>query len=405
MHRMIIFDDDLGQLGPMTDLRASFEMRTGMFSTGRRIIMHRPKSLAAYWAPARLKALVAERADAPVNRLLDEEIFYCVNGRWAMPDAALALEAGQALIERASNHVVAATLRRSEAQYFLETGQLHERIEIQHVEHRVLYKYPWDVLQSMKEIIPRDILSLRFTDTAPAGDVAQVVGEHPVQIHASAKVYPNVVFDAEQGPIIVHERAIIRPGAVLCGPCSVGPDSVVIDRALIKAYTVIGPHCKVAGEVGSTIFQGFSNKSHDGHLGDSWVGRWVNFGAGTTNSNLLNTYGEITMRLEPDGPRLHTGMQFLGAIIGDHVKFAIGTRIMTGSVIGTGAMIATTKPPPTTVPRFAWMTDEGCRTYKIEKFIEVAKAVMARRHVQASEAYLNSLRELHGLSISKSSAS
>ena len=147
--------------------------------------------------------------------------------------------------------------------------------------------------------------------------------------------------------------------------------------------------------MGGTIFQGFSNKSHDGHLGDSWVGRWVNLGAGTTNSNLLNTYGEVTMRLEPDGPRLRTGMQFLGAIIGDHVKTAISTRLMTGTVLSTGAMIATTAPPPTTVPRFAWLTDEGCRTYNIEKFIEVAKTMMARRHVQPSEAYVEALRTLH----------
>jgi UDP-N-acetylglucosamine diphosphorylase / glucose-1-phosphate thymidylyltransferase / UDP-N-acetylgalactosamine diphosphorylase / glucosamine-1-phosphate N-acetyltransferase / galactosamine-1-phosphate N-acetyltransferase len=395
MHRMIIFDDGLGQLGPMTDLRASFEVRTGMFTTGRRIIMHRPKTLAGYWVPQRLRAAVAERADAPVNHLQDEEVFYCVNGRWAMPDTSARIDMGQALVEEISGHVIVAMLRRADAEYFLTTGQLHERVEVQRIDRRVLYKYPWDVLRSMKETISRDILALRIVDAQMAADVAEVVGEHPVEVHSTARIYPNVTFDAEHGPIMVHERAVIRPSATICGPCSIGADSTVIDRSLIKANTVIGPHCKVGGEVGGTIFQGFSNKSHDGHLGDSWVGKWVNFGAGTTNSNLLNTYGEVTMRLEPDGSRLRTGMQFLGAIVGDHAKFAIGTRIMTGTVIGTGAMIATTEPPPTCVPRFAWMTDQGSRTYQIDKFIEVAKTMMERRHVQASEAYLTSLRELH----------
>jgi UDP-N-acetylglucosamine diphosphorylase / glucose-1-phosphate thymidylyltransferase / UDP-N-acetylgalactosamine diphosphorylase / glucosamine-1-phosphate N-acetyltransferase / galactosamine-1-phosphate N-acetyltransferase len=406
MHRMIIFDDGLGQLGPMTDLRACFELRTGMLTTGKRIAQHRPKSLAGYWVPQRLQAAVAERADAPVNQLQNEEVFYCVNGRWAIPEAHITLDVGEALIEQATEHVIAAMLRRADAEYFLTTGHLHERVEIEMIDQRVLYKYPWDVLRSMKQVIPQDILSVRIADAIVPNNVATVVGEHPVEIHPSARIYPNVAFDAELGPIIVHEGAVIRPGCVICGPCSIGPDSTVLDRAMIKPNTVIGPHCKVAGEIGSTIFQGFSNKAHDGHLGDSWIGKWVNFGAGTTNSNLLNTYGEVTMRLEPDGQRLRTGMQFLGAIVGEHVKTAICTRIMTGTVIGTGAMIATTQPPPTCVPRFAWLTDDapvgGSRRYQIDRFIEVAKTMMARRHVKASEVYLNSLRELHQASLESS---
>jgi UDP-N-acetylglucosamine diphosphorylase / glucose-1-phosphate thymidylyltransferase / UDP-N-acetylgalactosamine diphosphorylase / glucosamine-1-phosphate N-acetyltransferase / galactosamine-1-phosphate N-acetyltransferase len=352
MHRMMIFDDGLGQLGPMTDLRASFEIRTGMFTTARRIACVRPKTLAGYWVPQRLRAVVAERADAPINQLPNEEVLLCVNGRWAMPDAdSLKLETSEALVEQSSGHVIAAALRRADAEYFLSSGQLHERVNIQRIDKRVLYKYPWDVLHLMKQTIPNDIASHRIIEAAIPSDLAQVVGDHPIEVHASARIMPNVVYDAQQGPIMIHERAVIRPGAVLCGPCSIGPDSTVIDRTLIKAHTVIGPHSKVAGEVGGTIIQGFSNKAHDGHLGDSWVGKWVNLGAGTTNSNLLNTYGEVTMRLEPDGPRLRTGMVFLGAIIGDHVKTAICTRIMTGSVLGTGAMIASSSPPPTSTKR------------------------------------------------------
>lgn len=399
MHPLIIFDDGLGQLGPMTDLRASFEVRTGMYTTAARIAAQRPKTLAGYWAPQRLAAVVAERANAPVNRLPDVPTLHCINGRWGLPDPMQKLEPGEALVERATGHTISAVLSRKDAEHFLSTGGLPERVHTRHIEQRVLYQYPWDVLRCIIQTIPHDILSLRLPDAQIPGEVASVVGQHPIEIHATARIYPNVVFDAEHGPIIIHERAKVRPGAILCGPCSIGADSIVLDRALIKANTVIGPWCKVAGEIGGTIFQGFSNKAHDGHLGDSWVGKWVNFGAGTTNSNLLNTYGEVVMRLESDGPRLRTGMQFLGAIIGDHVKFAINTRIMTGSVIGTGAMIATTAPPPTTVSRFAWLTDESPassgRSYRLEKFLEVAQTVMARRHVQVSQAYLNTLRALY----------
>src|SRR5688500_9176707 len=115
MHRMIIFDDGLGQLGPMTYLRASFEVRTGMYTTGRRLALHRPKLLAGYWVPQRLRAAVAERADAPVNMLHDEEVFQCVNGRWAMPDSTLTLNVGEALVEQDTQHVIAAVLRRADA--------------------------------------------------------------------------------------------------------------------------------------------------------------------------------------------------------------------------------------------------------------------------------------------------
>src|SRR5687767_8025371 len=102
MHRVIIFDDGLGQLGPMTDLRASFEVRSGMYTTGARITAHFPKMLGGYWVPARLGAIVAERANAPVNHIPNEEVLHCVNGRWGMPDATLKLNTGEAMIEQAS---------------------------------------------------------------------------------------------------------------------------------------------------------------------------------------------------------------------------------------------------------------------------------------------------------------
>ena len=184
---------------------------------------------------------------------------------------------------------------------------------------------------------------------------------------------------------------------MLIGPCAILDSSVISPRALIKANTVIGPHCRIGGEVGGTIFQGFSNKSHDGHLGDAFVGEWVNIGAGTDNSNLLNTYGEVIVRLEADGGLVRTGTQFWGCVIGDHAKFAIGTRIMTGTTIGTGAMIASSRPPATLVDRFAWITDsaEAARTFRMDKFLDTARAMMQRRGQTLSSAAEARLCELH----------
>ncbi len=392
---MIIFDDGLGELGPMTDLRAAFEVRTGMLTTGERIAARRGESLGGYWVPPRLAALVGERSDVPVNDLPAGKVFLCINGRWKMPDRRLKLASGEAVVERDTGHVVAALLSREHAEAFLGSGELPADVATSDTSGAALYAYPWDVMAMLSEAIVQDIEAVRMLDAKVPAGLANVVGAYPIEVHESARLYPNAVLDAEQGPIVVHDRAVIRPGAVICGPCSVGRESVVVDHALVKPNTVIGPVCKIGGEVGGTIFQGNSNKAHDGHLGDSWVGEWVNFGAGTTNSNLLNTFGEITMRLEPQGRRYRTGLTFQGAIVGDHVKFAIGTRLMTGAVIGTGAMIATTAAPPATVCRFAWLTDRGEQAFRLDKFIDTAARMMVRRNQVPGDAYIDALKALH----------
>ncbi len=408
-HPLIIFDDGEALMGPITDLRAVFEIRTGMLRTCERIAStYAAAGLGAvggYWTRPHLADLVAERMGGlPVNRRPAGDRFRVVNGRWALPDASLKVQPGEALVEGESGHVVVALLDRADAEAFLEHSVLPDHIRTQALDERVLYQHAWEVVDWCRRTIPRDIIATRLPDAQLVSKVAAITGQHPIEIDRSAVVHPNVTLDVENGPIMIHARAVIRPGSVLVGPCAVMHDSTVIDRALIKANTVIGPQCKVAGEVGGTIFQGCSNKAHDGHLGDSWIGKWVNFGAGTTNSNLLNTYGEVTMRLEHDGPRLRTGMQFLGAIVGDHAKFAICTRLMTGSVIGTGAMIATTQPPPTTVKRFAWLTDgpQGDRSFRLDKFLDIATTVMERRKVTPSAAYMKAVGDLHARSTASS---
>jgi UDP-N-acetylglucosamine diphosphorylase/glucosamine-1-phosphate N-acetyltransferase len=392
---LIIFDDGLGCFGPMTDLRACFEIRTGMLTTAGRLAAACPGTLAGYQVPDRLAGVVAERADAPVNRPPGGKEVLCVNGRWRLPRRDLALKQGQAATEEDTGRVVAARLSRDDAERFLATGELSDDVERHPLGSGLLYVYPWDILSMLSEAICSDIEAVRILDAKVPSDEADVVGPHPVEVHRSARLYPNVVLDAERGPIAIHERAVVRPGAVISGPCSIGRDSVIIDHASIKPNTVVGPMCKVGGEVGETVFQGYSNKAHDGHLGGSWVGKWVNFGAGTTNSNLLNTYGEVTMRLEPDGPKRRTGLTYLGTVVGDHVKLAIDTRIMTGTLLGTGAMIATTAPPPTTVRRFAWLTDRGESVFGFDKFMDTAVKAMTRRDQVPSRPYEQALRDLH----------
>ena len=167
---------------------------------------------------------------------------------------------------------------------------------------------------------------------------------------------------------------------------------------------MIGPRCKVGGEVGSLIMQGNSNKTHDGHLGDAIVGSWVNLGAGTLNSNLLNTYAEVSMQLGAGEPAQSTGRVFMGCVIGDHVKTAIGTRIMTGCVLGTGSMIASSTPPSLYTERFTWRTDAGEAIYRLDKFLSVADIVMARRQMEMSPQERALITQLHAKAVANQHA-
>lgn len=410
MSRMIIFDDRaypgcgpaVVDLSPMSDLRACFDIRTGMLTTRQRLERQWEPGVAALWTPEELESVTAESCDLPVNLVpTGADHFFCVNGRWVYPAVRFELRVGQALIEGESGHIVAAELTRADAESLLRTGELPASVERLEHDARFLVRRPWEVLAALPQVLHTDLLAHDPSENFGKPPGVTSIGEGPFMLHSTARVMPQVVLDAESGPIIIDEHALVRPGATIIGPAYVGQHSQVLDRAIVKANTSIGPWCKVNGEVGATIFQGYANKAHDGHLGDSWVGQWVNLGAGTTNSNLLNTYGEVFIRQHVGGSNRRTGMQFLGSIIGDHAKFAIGTRLMTGSVIGTGAMIAGTAPAPGCVAPFTWLTDDGSRPYRIDKFIEVARTVMARRQIELTGAMELRLRALFSEAIAK----
>lgn len=145
-------------------------------------------------------------------------------------------------------------------------------------------------------------------------------------------IHELAVLDTSQGPIVIEDGVTISPFCVLHGPLRIGIGSLIAPHALLKGPISVGEHCKVGGELSKTIFESYSNKVHYGYLGSSYVGSWVNLGAGTSNSNLKNTYG--TVRVDYESGKQETGMQFLGCIIGDYTKTAIHTSIYTGKILG-----------------------------------------------------------------------
>ena len=372
----LLFDDSTTDLAPLTDLRNAADLRTGAHTTRERLV-----------TDDRI-TLLPDASKAPNLALY-------INARCAiLPDDALSLTQGQALVESSSNQVIAALVEPGRAASFDPGAAANSSVE--HHAPTLLHR-PWDIIRFRDACIAHDLAHLLAH--APHNQRANLLVDGDpalLRINPDAHIAPGVVFDTRQGPIIVG-KSEIQGASVIAGPVVIHDHCVITARSFIKANTVLGPTCKVGGEVGGTIFQGLANKVHDGHLGDSFVGEWANLGAGTTNSNLLNTYDEVITRVSPRHPNERTGIRYLGAIIGDHAKFAINTRIMTGAVIGTGSMIASSQGVMKSTGRFRWITDDRDSLYRFDKFLAVAKTVMARRHTTPDDAYIARLKYLHDL--------
>ena len=199
---------------------------------------------------------------------------------------------------------------------------------------------------------------------------------------------PSVCFDTTSGPILLRATSHVQAFTRLVGPLYVGAHSVLTTDRI--AASSIGDTCKVHGEMSNSILIGHSNKGHDGFVGHSMLGRWVNLGAGTITSNLKNTYGTVQL-WTPDGIR-ETGLQFLGTLFGDHAKTGIGMRLTTGCVLGAGANVYGSTMPPKAVAPFSWGEAGDFRAYRVDKFLEVAERMMSRRHVTLEEASRQQLR-------------
>lgn len=206
-----------------------------------------------------------------------------------------------------------------------------------------------------------------------------------------AIVHMTVAIDEEDGPVLIDSGALIEPHVYLRGPVVIGAGSVVKSGSRIS-NSVIGPACRVSGELNTCIIQGFSNKSHEGFLGHSYLGEWVNLGAGTTTSNLKNTYGPVSVVM-PWGTE-NTELTFLGLMMGDHTKTAIGTRFSTGTVCGVGCSIVTNTFAPKSIASFTWLTADDQSKFEIDKMVSIASTAMARRSETLgpqTEALLRSL--------------
>ena len=213
---------------------------------------------------------------------------------------------------------------------------------------------------------------------------AELLGAH---VADSAVIHPSVVIDESEGPVIIGHRAQIGAFSLVQGPSVIGDDCIVKPHSHIRS-SVFGEHCRVSGEISDSVFQSYSNKQHSGFVGHSYIGSWVNLGAGTTTSNLKNTYSHVRPTL-PWG-REDSQRMFLGSLIGDHTRTAIGAMLPSGSVYGVCSAVFQTSPAPSYMPSFSW--DEN--PYEFNKAMITARTVMSRRNLELSQAEEHLLRRI-----------
>jgi UDP-N-acetylglucosamine diphosphorylase/glucosamine-1-phosphate N-acetyltransferase len=238
----------------------------------------------------------------------------------------------------------------------------------------------WDLVADLPEMLSADAAVLAAECDGDSPHHVSVLGEHRLVVERGAYVEPHVVVDTTAGDVIIREGARVGAFARIAGPAVIGAHTQVAGGRY--ACVSIGPQSRVCGEMSVVLIDGFSNKAHDGFVGHSVIGRWVNLGAGTITSNLKNSYGPVRVR---DSRGEHeTGQQFLGSLIGDHAKTAIGTRLATGTIIGAGANVFGDRAPAKYVPPFAWGDQPPFARYDAAKFLRVAALVMRRRNVRLS---------------------
>jgi len=252
----------------------------------------------------------------------------------------------------------------------------------------------YEVIEEFPERLKRDLESLIKNTKIKEIEGVYIIGEHKAIIGNNVEISPPITIDTDEGPVIIGAGTKIEPFTFIKGPVLIGNNCFIKSGTRLTDGIFLGDWTKIGGEIEHTIIQGYSNKQHQGFLGHSYIGEWVNLGAGTTNSDLKNNYSNVSI-ITPDG-KIKTGMRFLGLIAGDHTKSAINTSFNTGTLVGPFVNIVSSGFPPKYIPPFTWYVEKG-EEYNLEKALETAAIVMKRRNVVMDDVYKSMVKRVFEL--------
>ncbi len=359
--RLIIFEDkNVLYLEPITLSRPMFDIRFGKETLLSRFEKINHQNRISLWVRSELKSLTRERfPDYKVNQLLNEDALW-LNSRvlWKKNQIEQIISKPSKRYTK-QNTLLAAFLNPKEVRDWLRNSNPYDVTKFPNVEEGrelnvKIFDYLWDIL----DFIPFSIDEIKKKSISIVN-------------------YDKVHIDKSSGPVFIENSALVEPFTILRGPVYIGHNVIIKSHSSIT-NSVIGPGCKVAGEVSNSIFQSNTNKAHYGYIGNSFIGEWVNLGAGTTTSNLKNNYKNISVMI--NGKLIRSGKLFLGSLIGDHTKTGISTKMNTGTKIGIGCNIVSSQFPSRNVSSFTEILNNKPVKMDFKKFVKTAEIVKLRRN-------------------------
>jgi len=381
---LVIFEDEFtDNLYPFSLIRPVFEMKCGMFTLKDRILNEFDKPDLILQMRNYLVSVV--RDDYPgikINNLSidnNKNDYIFINGALVFnSEYKNTILSHNNTIFLKNGRVLAANIKGKISEIINKDNVIEKNNPIfkdlkpKEVNFKYI-NYWWDLVQLNSELLVKDFEKLDKKDVT-LQDVYKhtaFVNEKNIYVGRNVKIKPGVVLDAEDGPICIDNDAKIMPHATIVGPVYIGRGSKINPAARILEGTTIGEVCKVGGEVEESIIHSYSNKQHDGFLGHSYLGQWVNLGADTNNSDLKNNYSSVKVNL--NGRKIDTGSMFVGLAMGDHSKSGINTMFNTGTAVGISCNIYGAGFPPKHIPSFSWGGAEGFVEYDLEKAISTAR--------------------------------
>jgi len=368
----ILFDDQSrNNLLPLTFIRPVADIRIGILTIREK------------WEKY-LKAKTSTLSETYLSAkypILKNEHNILINGL-VCPNAGLVkeingLKPNQALVTEDS--IIALHIREEDLD---ETGEMDIKgiKEIETKSEFIKINETWEIFSKNGKAINNDFeLITKRRKSEKLSDTNRVLGEENIFIEKGAKV-EFATLNASTGPIYIGKDAEIMEGAIIRGPLALCDHAVIKMAAKIYGPTTIGPYSKVGGEVNNSVFFGYSNKAHDGFLGNSVIAEWCNLGADTNNSNLKNSYDNVKLWNYPQKTFIETSLQFCGMIMGDHSKSGINTMFNTGTVVGIYVNVFGSGFQRNFIPSFSWGGTSGFKVNDIKKAIKVAEAVFKRRN-------------------------
>lgn len=387
--RFVMFDDEKWQnFFPLTFTRSCGDLRCGVLKLRQRISAFLETEIKSIIVPEILADLYQERhPDWQINKPVREDTIF-INSRLRISDklssAIHNLQADSCLVYQ--DEILAARCVSDAVSCQQITDSLSDLRKINWPVNAT-WKYIWELISANGEMIVEDFENFfedkdNFFETELG---VSIINPYNIWLGEGSKLRPGVVLDASEGPIIIDENARVMSNSVLIGPLYIGKSSLIKAGAKIYEGTSIGPVCKIGGEVEASIFQAFANKQHDGFLGHSYIGEWVNIGADTNNSDLKNNYQPVSMFLYPQKKKVNSECQFLGTVIGDHSKTGINCTINTGTNIGVGCNLIGGEIIAGHIPSFSWGEATRLKEYVFNKFADTCQIVKARRQLSFSD--------------------